>query len=314
MRTNLQTAYMAGRHRQALEQQSRAPWAQYMAIKDHRSRPAHAALHGQVFRLDSPAWAAISPPNGYNCRCSARYLSDRELEKRGLKPAEDVRILEREPPGKRPVNSMTGDSPQRWVQRGVSVPSQTNPGERDILWADPGWDHIPGSTGAERRLVDRLVARADELSSGVREVVLADLAARGADFARAAVAAKASKQTAYIMAPTMGLNALPGLSIMDPGGLSLALDHDYTRHALHTHGSEKTETARGQRAITPADFAKLPQVLEAAISIVPGDPPKSANGAPRWEVMADFDGERWTVVLEVRRKQGMLVPYTLWIK
>ncbi len=175
--TNLQTALMAGRHRQAMEQKDRAPWAQYMAIRDHRSRPAHAALHGQVFRIDSEAYSVVAVPNGYNCRCQMRYLSDRELEKRGLKPAEDIQILEREPPGKKPVNPLTGATPQRWIQRGVSVPSKTKPGERDILWADPGWDNIPGSDGAERALVDRLMAKATDLGDGVRMAVMAMLAA-----------------------------------------------------------------------------------------------------------------------------------------
>lgn len=178
-RANLQTAYMAGRHRQALEQIDRAPWAQYLAIRDHRTRPAHAALHGQVFRLDSPAWAVISPPNGYNCRCRARYLSDRELANRGLKPAEDVRILEREPPGNRPVDPLTGETPARWLQRGVSVPDPRNPRDRLTLWADPGWDHLPGSTGAERALVDKLMATATTLSDGIREAVQAELRRNG---------------------------------------------------------------------------------------------------------------------------------------
>ncbi len=70
-----------------------------------------------------------------------------------------------------PVNPMTGDTPQRWIQRGVSVPSKTKPGERDILWADPGWDNIPGSDGAERMLVDRLMAKATDLGDGVRMAV-----------------------------------------------------------------------------------------------------------------------------------------------
>ena len=159
-RTNLQSAYMAGRHRQALEQADRAPWAQYLAVKDQRTRPAHAALTGKVFRLDSAAWGVIAPGNGYNCRCRARYLSDRELADRGLKPAADVQILEREPPGKRPVDPLTGETPERWVQRGVSVADPTREGGRAVLYADPGWDHIPGSDGAERALADKVLARA----------------------------------------------------------------------------------------------------------------------------------------------------------
>lgn len=104
----------------------------------------------------------------HNCRCRARYLSDRDLEKKGLKPAADVRILEREPPGKRPVDPLTGETPARWLQRGVSVPDPLHPGERLTLWADPGWDHLPGSDGAERALVDRLMAKAETLGDGIK--------------------------------------------------------------------------------------------------------------------------------------------------
>ena len=185
-RTNLQSAYMAGRLRQAQEQADRAPWAQYLAIRDAKTRPGHAALHGQVFRLDSPAWAVIAPPNGYNCRCRARYLSDRELAARGLKPAQDVRLLEREPPGKRPVNPLTGETPARWLQRGVSVPDPLNPHERLTLWADPNWDHLPGSDGAERMLVDKLMARAEQLGDGIRQAVVDDLRQRALSPARLA--------------------------------------------------------------------------------------------------------------------------------
>ncbi|MBP6583190.1 MAG: minor capsid protein [Chromatiaceae bacterium] len=197
--TNLQTALMAGRHRQAMEQIDRAPWAQYMAIRDHRSRPAHAAMHGQIFRLDSPAWAVVSPPCGYSCRCSARYLSDRELEKRGLKPAEDIQILERDPPGKVPVNPLTGDSPERWIQRGVSVPDHLNPGERLTLWADPGWDHLPGSDGAERALVDKLLAKAETLGDGIKMAVQAAYRRHGVKVAMPEIKTAAKGATA---APT----------------------------------------------------------------------------------------------------------------
>jgi len=170
-RTNLQTAYMAGRQRQAEAQADRAPWAQYLAVMDSSTRPAHAALHGQVFRLDSPEWAIIAPSNGYNCRCRARYLSQAELDERGLTPAADARILEREPPGERPVDPLTGATPERWIQRGVSIPDAKSPTGRAYLWPDPGWDHLPGSDGAERALVDKVLERATLLGDGIREAV-----------------------------------------------------------------------------------------------------------------------------------------------
>jgi SPP1 gp7 family putative phage head morphogenesis protein len=174
-RTNLQSAYAAGRHRQALEQGT--PYGQYLSVPDSRRRPSHAALHGRVFRVDSPAWAIIAPTNGYNCRCRARYFSERELRRRGLEVETDIRIIERPAPIP-PADRLTGESPPRILQRGISVPSRTGHG-REVLLADLGWDHLPGSDGAERAIVDRLMERAADLGDGVRELVLAGLAAEG---------------------------------------------------------------------------------------------------------------------------------------
>jgi hypothetical protein len=212
---------------------------------------------------------------------------------------------------------LTGETPARWLQRGVSVPDPLRPGERLTLWADPNWDHLPGSDGAERRLVDRLVARADELSSGIREVVLADLAARGADFAWAAVAANAAKQTAYIMAPSVPElvsqarldSRLPSLD-----GLALALGHDRVRHIMAQHGAGTHEALRGQRTVRPEDLAALPAVLGSDLTVSPGTPSYAPSGAALIKVVARHGGETWEITLEVQRKQGLLVPYTLWIR
>ena len=62
----------------------------------------------------------------------------------------------------------------------MSVPSRTGHG-REVLYADPGWDAIPGSDGSERAIVDRLLERAGRLSDGIREVVLRELLAAGVD-------------------------------------------------------------------------------------------------------------------------------------
>lgn len=308
---------MAGRQRQAQEQADRAPWAQYLAIRGARTRPGHAALHGQVFRLDSPAWAVIAPPNGYNCRCRARYLSDRELAARGLKPATDVRVLERAPPGKRPADPLTGETPARWLQRGVSVPDPFNPNQRLTLWADQNWDHLPGSIGAERKLVDRMIRQADAVGDGVRELILADMARRGADFVRAAMASGAPKTEAYLLSPGVPeLARLAAAAVDVPGlsGLALALSHDRVRHIMAGHGPEAMESARGQRAINPEDFAALPAVLEGATSVEQGTPSTTPSGSQLIRVRAQRGGELWEIVLEVQRKQRLLVPYTLWIR
>ena len=82
--TNMQSAFMAGRYRELLDQVDTRPYWQYLAVMDARTRPEHAALNGKVFRWDDPIWKVIFPPNGYNCRCSVRALNERDLARKGL--------------------------------------------------------------------------------------------------------------------------------------------------------------------------------------------------------------------------------------
>ncbi|HFC7360521.1 TPA: phage minor head protein [Neisseria meningitidis] len=59
------------------------PYWMYDAVGDSRTRPAHSAIDGLVYRYDDPFWATFYPPNGYNCRCSVIALSERDVERQG---------------------------------------------------------------------------------------------------------------------------------------------------------------------------------------------------------------------------------------
>ena len=82
--TNMQSAMMAGRQQDFLENVGNRPYWQYVAVLDKRTRPMHRALDGRVFRYDDPFWQSFSPPLGYRCRCRLRALSERDIQKRGL--------------------------------------------------------------------------------------------------------------------------------------------------------------------------------------------------------------------------------------
>ena len=84
-RTNLQSAYQAGRFRQMLENAPNRPWWMYDAVNDSRTRPSHAAMDGKVYRFDHPIWDRWHPPQGYNCRCVLRALSDKDMKRAGKK-------------------------------------------------------------------------------------------------------------------------------------------------------------------------------------------------------------------------------------
>lgn len=83
-RTNMQSAYMAGRYREQLASADARPWWEYVAVLDSRTRPRHAALSGQIFRFDDAFWQSFYPPNGWNCRCRVRTRSARDVDRKDL--------------------------------------------------------------------------------------------------------------------------------------------------------------------------------------------------------------------------------------
>lgn len=93
-RTNLQSAYSAGRYRTMMENTDDRPWWQYVAVMDSRTRPAHRALHGRIFRYDDPFWATHYPPNGYRCRCRVRARRQSDLDREQLAPDSSAGKLE----------------------------------------------------------------------------------------------------------------------------------------------------------------------------------------------------------------------------
>ena len=87
-RTNLQSAYMAGREQSMREAVDSHPYWQIVGVDDARTRPAHAAMHGKVFRYDDPLYAAIGhPPWGFNCRCRLSPMSEASMARRGVTPS-----------------------------------------------------------------------------------------------------------------------------------------------------------------------------------------------------------------------------------
>jgi len=139
-RVNMQTAYMAGRYKAMAENADHRPWWQYVAILDQRTRPAHRALHGRVFRADDPFWDRFYPPNGWNCRCRVRAYTDTELKRKGLEPESGEGRIE-EFDIEVGVDKRTGE-----------IITQTVPGFRytdaagQTQWfrPDAGWGYNPG--------------------------------------------------------------------------------------------------------------------------------------------------------------------------
>ena len=84
VRTNIQTAYNAGRYRRQREVMAARPFWMYDAVLDGVTRQSHREMDGVVYRADNPIWQRIYPPNGFNCRCRTRSVTEREVRERGL--------------------------------------------------------------------------------------------------------------------------------------------------------------------------------------------------------------------------------------
>lgn len=81
--TNMAQAYEAGRQSVMWSEDKLFPYVQYSAILDNKTRPRHRALHGVVMHKSDPAWAAIAPKNGYNCRCTVFELMQADIDANG---------------------------------------------------------------------------------------------------------------------------------------------------------------------------------------------------------------------------------------
>lgn len=87
-RTNIQTSYSVQHEEQYRESGDAFPLAEYEATMDDRVRDEHAEMDGKIYPVDDPFWDTWTPPNGFNCRCSKRYIHKYEAEERGLKASD----------------------------------------------------------------------------------------------------------------------------------------------------------------------------------------------------------------------------------
>lgn len=135
--TNLQTAYMAGRYKAMVENAEERPYWMYVAVLDSKTRPAHRALHGKVFRYDDPIWKYLFPPNGWGCRCRVRALTAAQVKEMGLTVENsEGRITFQDIP-----LGNTGKSVMTASYRGTDAF-----GKEFTITPDAGWDYNPGES------------------------------------------------------------------------------------------------------------------------------------------------------------------------
>ncbi|AQQ35108.1 phage minor head protein [Burkholderia cenocepacia] len=166
--TNVQTANMAGRYKRMLDNVDNQPYWRYVAVMDGRTRPAHRALHGKVWRWDDPIWDVIFPPNGWGCRCRVQALSEEEFKRLGV-PLEDgsdaIQTVQV------PINK-AGDTMDVRVVRYTD-----EAGRERIFRPDPGWDYNPGADYASEQALSRVLGeKIDKVPPEMGAAVAANIA------------------------------------------------------------------------------------------------------------------------------------------
>jgi SPP1 gp7 family putative phage head morphogenesis protein len=79
-RTNVNSAYSAGRYEQQMNMKSIFEYWLYDAVMDSRTSELCSELDGKMYRADNPIWNKIYPPLHYNCRSDVIALNKTDLK------------------------------------------------------------------------------------------------------------------------------------------------------------------------------------------------------------------------------------------
>ncbi len=199
-RQNMQSGYMAARWKAQKENADARPYWQYVAVLDSRTRPGHRALNGKVFLQDDPFWDSFYPPNGWNCRCRVRTLSERRLKAKGLSVESSAGKIGTETRDIA-VNKRTGE-----VTRGkVKTFSYTGPDfKRRVFRPDAGWSYNPGSAtyGSDVGVLRKLTAIDDVgiRAQAIQAINNSDLRhTRFANWTKAVLQERVARSTAQVV-------------------------------------------------------------------------------------------------------------------
>lgn len=85
------------------------------------------------------------------------------------------------------------------------------------------------------------------------------------------------------------------------------------RHTFKKHGNPKVEAARGQKAITAADYSEIREITSRPDHVVLGAD-SGNNGEPRIVFTKRIGADTYTYVGEIRRGKRRIDMVTMWKK
>ncbi len=113
-----------------------------MAALDGVTRLTHRQLHGKILRHDDPAWEAIYPPNGFNCRC--RVIAMTEGRARAEMAGAPEAGLTGDAPETRDVDLVSRQTGEVFRRPVTRVRLTDGAGHVRHFQPDAGWGYNPG--------------------------------------------------------------------------------------------------------------------------------------------------------------------------
>ena len=150
-RANVNTAYAAGEWERTWRTRRVLPYLEYLISTAAHKRLEHLAWVGTVLPIEDPWWDTHYPPNGWNCQCRVRQLSDSAARKR----------------------PRFGDTPEDFGGRDF-VNRRTGEVTRVPNGIDAGWNNNPGKFRM-RTAADLLIGKIDAMDPEPRRIAIADI-------------------------------------------------------------------------------------------------------------------------------------------
>jgi len=304
LRTNAYTSYAAGRYAQ-LKARGFPLW-----VYRHggSAEPRHQHLHewnGLILPPDHPFWQKAYPPSDWGCSC---YVVGARSEAGAIRLGGD--------PKKKLRDDWDKIDPETGAPAGIGK----------------NWDYAPGAS-----VVDTVRALAEKVRHWdyqIAKAFMAELpAGRADDLARAyrnlpTTADDARRYAQRVAEPKPDLPPLPPVrtlgrvhseqaskiereSGVDVAAFDFSIAEYDARHVFNSHGDDAVEAKRGHRAVTAADFASLPTLLNRS---TPEPAGQSDTGAPVFRFAADIDGKRHTASFELRKGRRTMALRSYWIQ
>ena len=326
-RTNVQTAYMAGRYKAQRENRDARPYWQYVAVMDRRTRPTHAAQHGKVFRADDPFWDSFYPPNGWGCRCRVRALSGRRLKALGLQVESSAGRL-RQTTLEAGIDKRTGEV----IQRPATRFRYTDPvsGQTEWFTPDAGWSYNPGEAARQGYMATLFTDRLEQADASVgAAAVSAAIRFLGDDLGRAyrdwmAGIDIARPRNERFVAGGLTTTILGNLREkgIEPLSAALTVRDVEVSHMLRDAKARATTRDGRPKALSEDDVRRLPEILASPKAVLfdtedPAllyvfDAPDPRRDFGKVVVRVGFeekvriDGERRTVATNSVRSGGLV--------